>query len=239
MNDYQRIVLEPAYILHARAYRESSRIIDAFSQRYGRVAVVARGVRRPRARLRAALQPFRPLLLSWSGRGSLRTLTGAEGDGPPAALSGDALMSAWYVNELILRLLERDDPHPALHARYAQTLAELAAELPPARSLRRFEKCLLDELGYGLNLERDIVNAQPVRPEGRYRFQFEGGPSEVDEDGDQVFPGASLLALANGELNDEGTLRDARRLLKAQLDRYLGERPLKTRDVLHAMKKIR
>lgn len=237
MSDHQRATLEPAFILHARAYRESSQIIDAFAHRHGRVAVVARGIRRPRSRLRAAAQPFRPLLLSWSGRGSLRTLTGAEAAGLSVPLAGDALMGGWYINELILRLLERDDPHPSLYARYAQTLAELAAGPPHARSLRRFEKSLLDELGYGLNLERDIVNARPVRPENRYRVRFEESPCEVDEDGEQVYPGTSLLALASGELNDERSLRDARRLLEATLAGYLGGRPLKTREVLRAMKK--
>ncbi|MGH8494892.1 MAG: DNA repair protein RecO [Gammaproteobacteria bacterium] len=236
MSDLQRATLEPAFILHTRAYRESSRIIDAFSRRHGRIAAVARGIRRPRARLRAAIQPFRPLLLSWSGRGSLHTLTGAEGAGPSVPLGGEALMSGWYVNELILRLLERDDPHPSLYARYAQTLAELAAGPPHARSLRRFEKSLLDELGYGLNLERDIVNALPVRPDGRYRFRFEEGPSEADGNGADVYAGASLLALASGELNDEQSLRDARRLLRTTLEHYLGGRPLKTREVLRAMK---
>ncbi|CAN5193534.1 DNA repair protein RecO [soil metagenome] len=232
----RRIVLEPAYVLHARAYRESSRIIEAFSHRYGRIAVVARGIRRPRTRLRAAAQPFRPLLLSWSGRGPLCTLTGAEAQGPPADLGGDAILSAWYVNELILRLLERDDPHPALYVRYARTLAGLAVG-EVSRSLRSFEKSLLDELGYGLNLERDIVSALPVRADGRYRFEFEEGPTEMDAEGDHVYAGSSLLALARDELHDESSLRDARRLLRAHLDRYLGDRPLKTREVLHAMRK--
>jgi DNA repair protein RecO (recombination protein O) len=241
MSDRRRVMLEPAFVLHVRAYRDSSRIIDAFTQHHGRVALVAHGIRRPRSRLRPAAEPFRLLLLSWSGRGSLRTLTGAEAGGPGGALRGDPLLGAWYVNELILRLLERDDQHSALFAHYARTLAELAAGTHPARVLRRFEKALLDELGYGLNLERDIVSAQPVRPDRRYRFDFEGGPIEIDaaSTGTEAFSGASLLSLASGELNEESALHDARRLLRLTLDRYLGGRPLKSREVAHSMRKSR
>src|SRR3954451_7188332 len=137
---------EPAYVLHAYAYRETSLIVEAFAQTYGRIALVARGARRPRSELHGLLQGFQPLLLSWSGRNELKTLLKAEWRGGLPRIGGAALLCGFYLNELLLKLLPREDPHPGLYAIYEAALAGLAAGEEQASLLRRFELELLAEL---------------------------------------------------------------------------------------------
>src|SRR5690349_6496209 len=150
-----RAQFEPAHVLSVRPYRETSALVEAFSRRHGRVGLVARGARAPRAKLRGVLQPFQPLLLSFTEGGELGTLTGTEADGAPVALHGEAIFSGWYLNELVLRLLPRRDPHPQLYAHYAEALPALAGD-GAAPALRVFEKRLLAELGYGLELPERV-----------------------------------------------------------------------------------
>jgi DNA repair protein RecO (recombination protein O) len=185
------------------------------------------------------LQPFGELLVSWTSRGDAGQLTGAERVRAPAALAGDHLMSAFYANELLIKLLPRHDPHPALFDAYAALLAQLHDGAGhPARPLRLFEKRLLDELGWGLSLESDADDGSPLQPLRSYRYRIDGGPEAIDgvAEGELVFSGASLLSLAREELADERSLADARRLLRAALDQCLDGRPLRTREVLIAMR---
>jgi len=157
----------------------------------------------------------------------------------PATLAGDRLMSGFYANELLLKLLQRHDPHPAIFDAYAQLLARLFAPAEDAgRALRLFEKRLLDELGWGLNLEHEATSSEPLLPERSYRYGIEGGAEPVDgvAEGSLIFCGASLLSLAREELDDPRSLADARRLLRAALDRLLDGRPLRTREVLLEMR---
>jgi recombinational DNA repair protein (RecF pathway) len=141
---------QPAFVLHTYPYRETSVIVEAFTAEYGRVAVVARGARRPRSDLRGVLQAFQPLLLSWSGQAELKTLVKAEWRGGLPRIGGSALLCGFYLNELLLKLLAREDPHPRVYASYEAALAELAAGSEEAPVLRRFELLLLAELGYAL-----------------------------------------------------------------------------------------
>ena len=158
-----RIDQQPAFILHARPYRETSLLIEAFSRDFGRVGLVARGVRRERSRLpRGLLQPFQPLLLNWIARGELGSLTGAEAASRPLRLAGDVLFAAIYVNELVLRLSERNDPHDNAFAAYSQCLGRLADDSGIAWSLRRFERDFLADLGYALALTH-TVDGQPLK----------------------------------------------------------------------------
>ncbi|HJT97690.1 MAG TPA: DNA repair protein RecO, partial [Rhodanobacteraceae bacterium] len=144
---------QPAFILHARAWRETSLLVEAFTRDHGRVGLVARGVRNPKSRLsRSSLQPLQPLLLDWSTRGELGTLIQAEQAGTPWRLGGDALIAGMYVNELVLKLSSRNDPHPRAFAAYTECLARLAEETDIAWTLRRFERDLLADLGYALLL---------------------------------------------------------------------------------------
>jgi DNA repair protein RecO (recombination protein O) len=235
----RRLQLEPAYLLHHYAWRDSSRILELLTRSQGRVSVFARAARRGGSTLAATLQPFGELLVSWTSRGEAGQLTGAERVRAPAALAGDRLMSAFYANELLIKLLPRHDPHPALFDAYATLLNRLHdGEGQQARALRLFEKRLLDELGWGLSLESDAGSGNPLEPLRSYRYRIDRGPEALDgvAEGELVFSGASLLSLAREELGDERSLADARRLLRAALDQCLDGRPLRTREVLIAMR---
>ena len=235
----RRIQLEPAFLLHHYPWRDSSRILEFFTRSHGRVSVFARAARRGGSSLPAALQPFGELLVSWSARGEAGQLTGAERVQAPAFLAGERLMSGFYANELLIKLLPRHDAHPALYDAYAAVVARLhdpAAD--PARALRIFEKRLLQELGWGLDLTHDSLSGEPIDPGRAYRYRIDGGAEEVDgvAEGVLVFAGASLLSLAREELADPQSVADARRLLRAALDQCLDGRPLRTREVMLAMR---
>jgi DNA repair protein RecO (recombination protein O) len=232
----KRIQLQPAFLLSVRAYRETSALLEVLTPEHGRLGVVARGTRGPRSKLRGLLQPFQPLLLSWSEGGELGTLSGAEAAGPATALRGEAVFSGWYLNELVLRLLPRRDPHPALFDGYAQALAALgdaqgaaAGVIGAARALRVFELHLLAELGYAVNLPDDLA------PDSWYGYDPEVG-LRVAEPGPSAYRGASLRALAAETLDTDESLRDARRFLRAALAPHLGERALRTPELLRALR---
>jgi DNA repair protein RecO (recombination protein O) len=224
-------VLEPAYVLHHYPYRDSSLLLEVLSRHHGRLGLVARGARSARSRWRGQLQGFSPLLLSWSLRGELGTLTGIDTRGGAAAPAGRHLLSAYYLNELILRLLARHDPHPGIFDAYERALRELGGREEAA--LRIFEKCLLEELGYGLLLDRTADSGLPVEPDVMYEYQLERGPVRRDNSADSglYLRGSSLLSLHREALADPQACHDAKRLLRAALSIYLGSRPLKTREV--------
>ncbi|MDH3589613.1 MAG: DNA repair protein RecO [Gammaproteobacteria bacterium] len=234
----QRVNLQPAFLLHQSPYRDSSRLLDVFSRDHGRIGLVARGARRPKARLRAVLQPFQPLLLSWSARTDLGTLTGAEIVLGMPQLPSNRIYSAYYMNELLLRLTRRHVAHPGLFDHYADALRDLGGECTESRALRLFEKRLLDELGYGLDL-RHTVDGAAVREDGNYEYRLEQGVIQADpmHGAAQVYCGRSLLALASETLEEDLAVRDARRLLSAALDQHLGPRPLEVRRVARAMRR--
>jgi len=227
------VTLHPAYVLHQRPYRETSLLLEVLSLDYGRQGLVARGARRPRSGLRGILQAFRPLLLSWGGRGELMSLTGAEPDGQVRALSGRGLLSGLYMNELLMRLLYRSDPHPELYGSYRAALEALAAPDQEERVLRVFEKRLLEAIGYGLVLTTDAGSGEPVMPERRYRYQVEHGPV-MDTSGRGTgipIAGQTLLALADESMDSPRVLREAKSLMRHVLRVYLGDRPLASRDL--------
>jgi DNA repair protein RecO (recombination protein O) len=246
MSSARRVSLEPALLLHHYPWRDTSRILELLTRSFGRVAVIARGSRRSAAATGGALQPFTACLVSWSARGELGYLTGAErsyaspvGAGEVNTLGGERLMSGFYANELLLKLLQRNDPHPALFDAYATLLQRLHSPAEDAaRALRIFEKQLLDELGWGLNLEHEATSGASLAPGRSYRYGLEGGAEPVDgvAEGTLIFSGASLLSLARERLDDPRSLADARRLLRAALDRLLDGRPLRTREILLEMR---
>lgn len=226
----KRVQLEPGYLLSLRPYRETSALLEVFSAPHGRVGLVARGVRGPRSRQRGLFQPFRPLLLSWNEGGELGTLTGAETAGPAITLKGEAVFSGWYLNELLLRLLQRRDPHAALFQGYARALQALAG--PRAEcALRTFEKQLLTELGYGLHLPDHIDRA------AWYEFDAESGARRLPARTAGAYQGSSLLDLANGNFQSDESLRDAKRLLRAALLPHVGERALVTPRLLRSLRR--
>ncbi len=225
-----RITLEPAWVLHTRPYRDTSSLVEALTRDHGRVGLVARGVRGPRGRWRGSLQPFRPLLLSWAGRGELATLTACEADGQALPLRDEALLSAWYMNELLMRLTQRNDPHPPLFAAYSESLTRLAER--PAAALRLFEKRLLDELGWGASYDHACDGGSAVVGGKRYGFVPDRGVLESGA-GEVEVSGETLLAIAAERFDDESVILEARMVLRCALEPHLGGRPLHSRELLH------
>jgi DNA repair protein RecO (recombination protein O) len=221
----QRVESQPAFVLHARPYRETSLLLEVLSAGLGRVGLIARGVRSARPRWsRGLLSPFAPIELAWQGRGDLATLTRAEPAGTPVALRGDALYAALYLNELLLRLLQRHDPHPELFLRYAAGLDDLAVAVSRAELawvVRRFERDLLAVLGYGLLLEQEAESGAAVEPDRRYNYEPERGPQRDGRGGIDI-EGAALLALARDQLPAAEHARAQRRLLRYVILHHLG-----------------
>jgi len=229
-----RIQQQPAFVLHSAEYRESSLRLEVFTRDHGRLGLIARGARRPSSGLRGVLSAFQPLLISWSGRGELPTLTGAESDGAGAVLVGQALLCGFYINELLIRMLHRHDPHERLHTAYHDAVRELErAPHAPEGALRIFEKRLLQEAGYGLVLDHEVIHNSPIMPEAMYRYVPDRGPMPAEADGVDSIPirGATLLALAREELRAGPELAEAKRLLRGVLARHLGGRPLRSREL--------
>lgn len=232
-----RAQLARGYLLHQRPYRDSSLIIELFVRDHGRLSAFAHAARGPRSRF-AGLQPFRALLLSWSGRGESPALTAVETDGsPPPALAAERILSAFYLNELLLKLTVPHDPQPELYEHYAATLTRLRVGEPLEEVLRHFEKRLLEMLGYGNDLGCE-AGGRAVEPHGYYHFRPGAGlwPAVAGED---AVPGRVLLALAAEEpLADPLEQRQARRVLRAALDHCLDGRELRVRTVARAVARM-
>jgi DNA repair protein RecO (recombination protein O) len=232
----QRVQLTRAYVLHQRPFRDSSLIVEVFARDYGRMTVFARAARGPRSRF-ALLQPFRALLLSWSGRGEAPALTGAENADSPPALPAAHLMSAFYLNELLLKLVTRHDPHPELFDQYQATLSLLRQPASADASLRQFEARLLEFIGYGLNLAAEADTGHPVRAEAYYHFQPGVHGVVIAESGSPgAIGGGVLQRLAQGSRFEcDAELRQARALMRAALDHCLEGRELSTRIVARSL----
>ena len=231
MSERRASFLEPAYVLHRRPYRESSAIAELFTAEHGRLGVVAHGVRSQRSRWRALLQPFWPLTVSWQARGELGTLTDVEMKGRAILPTGRRLLSCFYLNELLLRLLQREDPYPELFERYAGTLSMLAGDAAEPPLLRSFERDLLAALGYGLLLSHDICGG-PIEEHRWYRYEIDKGAVPVTAPrGHLVVQGTTLHALASGIFPDAGVEAEARQLMRAALRPHIGERALKSREL--------
>jgi DNA repair protein RecO (recombination protein O) len=230
----RRTLLERAYILHALPYRDTSRILEVFTREQGRVSVFARGVRGPKARLASLLQPFQPLLISFSSRGEAAQLMGAESADPGAAhLPPAALLSGFYLNELLLKLTTRHDPNPSLFDGYQQALQALAVGGSQEPALRSFELHLLQEVGYGVDLTQTVAGG-PVSAQGYYHFRPADGLFATTAEHSGALLGSSLLSLAAGSLREGRELTDARRVLAAALEHCLEGRPIVTRAVARA-----
>ncbi len=232
MTTNQRVQLQPAFVLHRKPYRDTSLLVELFSESYGRVGLVARGARQGKKGLAGLLQPFQRLLVSWGGRGELVTLTGLEPGGRPMMPSGEALISGLYLNELLLRLTERHDPHPELFVPYFMALQALTdPELDGEWQLRLFERELLSSLGYGLLLEHDAEQGEPICLTSHYCYHLQQGPMPLKEPCDLAISGKTLLSLAGHGTADTQTRREAKRLMRAALRLYLGDRPLASREM--------
>jgi DNA repair protein RecO (recombination protein O) len=230
----RRVWLAPAYVLHQYAYRDTSRIVEVFTAEHGRLTLFARGANGAKSSLRGVLRPFQRLLVSWSGRGEAGQLVGAEIDGACVSLARERLMSGFYLNELLLKLTERFDPHPEVFDAYAACLAALCGGEGEEASLRRFEKRLLENLGYGLELTR-TAGGETIAADGFYRFAQQRGPEPCVADAPGAVRGRSLADLEAERFADERSLRDAKRVLRAALDACLDGRTLRSREVMREL----
>jgi DNA repair protein RecO (recombination protein O) len=235
---------EPAFVLHAYPYKETSLIVEAFVRERGRVGMVAKGAKRPRSELRGLLQAFQPITLSWAGAAELKTLVKAEWRGGVPLPVGASLLAAFYLNELLLKLLPREDPHPALWDAYEQALTSLAAgEGAGAQAviLRRFEVRLLAELGYALSLTTEADTGAAVDPSARYHYAFDAGPRRHAAEPGTRWPtvrGATLLALAEQRYPDAATAAEAKQLMREVLDHLLESRRIESRRIVADLRSL-
>jgi DNA repair protein RecO (recombination protein O) len=237
--DKRRVEGETAFVLHTWPYRETSSIVEVFSLGHGRVPLVARGARRPRSQLRGVLMEFQPLELTWFGQGEMPTLAKAEWLGGQPLLSGRALLSGYYLNELLLRLLAREDAHPQLFDAYRRTLEALAREAGAA-PLRRFELTLLREIGYAPVLDHDVASGEAIRAEGMYAYLPERGPVSrtAAPQASLVIPGSALLAMAGGDYRDPETLLHGKLLMRMLIGHHLGGQALNSRRVFIELQEL-
>lgn len=231
---------ESAFVLHSYPFRETSLILDVFSRSHGRLAMVARGARRPKSGLRGVLMNFQPLLLSWFGKGEVRTLHSAEWQGGQPYLQGTALMCGFYLNELLLNLLARDDPHEQLFDYYRITLQRLAHETGHAATLRCFEKHLLQELGYALVLDREAGGGNAIQAELCYRYAVERGAIPDDGDDRTGLPvlGKTMLDMAADDYSDSFTAQQSKQLMRVLLNHHLGGKILHTRELIKELQRL-
>lgn len=245
---------QPAFVLHNYPYRETSLVLEVFTQNHGRVALVARGARRPRSALRGVLLAFQPLLLSWAGRSELRTLHKAEWRGGLPQLKGIALLCGFYLNELMVKLLPRDDPHEVLYQTYFDTLHALSNGADHAATLRRFEKRLLKELGYALTLDYDVASGEPIDPGHSYQYLIERGPVRItlgaansvgstrgaygSTENRLELTGLTLLDMLGDDYSNPVTMQQSKALMRMLINHYLGSQTLNTRQLLKDLQQL-
>lgn len=232
MSSQRRVQQQPGYILHHRPFRDTSQILDIVTRDHGKIAVVARGSRGSRSKLAGILRPFLPLRVSWVAKSDLGTLTGAESAGPPAGLIGDAMYSAYYVNELLLYFLHRYDPQPEIFALYEEVIKALLVTDNIAAALRSFEMEFLSLLGYAVNLDHEFDSREPLLADSNYEYRMEQGPVLVDRTGSLVFTGSVYREIAEQRFDKPDILRAANQLLREIIAFHLGGKELKSRKVL-------
>jgi DNA repair protein RecO (recombination protein O) len=228
-----RIAEQPAFVLHSYPYKETSLIVEMFTREFGRVPLMAKGAKRPHSKLRGVLQTFQPLSVGFSGKSEVRNLTSAEWLGGLLPLEKSALLCGFYLNELLVRLLARDDPHPALFDHYVAALNEFGHGEPPAIVLRRFELALLKETGVANNLSICAESREPVLPEGVYVVDPERGARPARQaDTSPAVSGKTLLDMERGDYADTNTQMQSKFLMRFLLAHHLGGTQLNTRQIL-------
>jgi len=237
-----RLEDDNAFVLHSYPFGDTSLVVEAFTRQYGRIGLLAKGAKRPKSPLRAALLAFQPLAIGWSGRGELRTLTRAEWVGGQHALTGIAMMCGYYLNELLLKLLQRDDPHEGLFDAYACALLGLASGEPTQAVLRRFEIAMLREIGYALQLDCDAECGTPLVAEERYAYVPERGPMAIHASGTAAgaleLRGKTLLDMARGDFSDPLTATESKLLMRWLIGHHLDQRTLNTRQLLLELQQL-
>ena len=230
-----RVLGQPGFVLHSYPYKETSLIIDMFTRDHGRIGLVAKGAKRPFSKLRGVLQTFQPLSLSWSGKTELRTLIDAEWVGGMLPLERSALLCGFYLNELLVKLLARDDRHPALFDHYVSTLNQLAHGEPAQIVLRKFERALLKETGVAADLSRCTSTRSRVELDVDYVVDPEKGARIADRGQGEVWPivsGKTLLDMEREDYADPVTQGQSKQLMRFLLAHHLNGQPLNTRQIL-------
>jgi DNA repair protein RecO (recombination protein O) len=247
----KRVDGQAAYVLHLHPYSETSLVVDVFTREHGRVPLLARGARRPRSAMRGMLMSFQPLELGWFGGGEVKTLAKVEWLGGMPLLGGRCLLLGYYLNELLLKMLPREDPHGALFDAYAAALQALAAGGADAPELRRFEKALLKELGYGLTLDVDVESGRPLVAEREYTYLIERGPVQKVPAGTHragagdaapgdapSLSGKTLLDMAADDYADPRTRIESRQLMRQLIAHHMGGKPLQSRRVFIELQEL-
>lgn len=242
MNLRSKVDGQPAYVLHTYPFRETSLIVEVFSRDFGRMALLARGARRPRAAIRGLLMAFQPLEIGWAGKGEVLTLMKAEWQGGQPLLAGEALFCGYYLNELLMHLLPREDAHERLFACYADMLARLGADAGGKvreADLRSFEKALLQELGYGLTLAHDS-DGKAIIAAAHYTYRMEQGPVRLEhaEAAAQVVIGKTLLDLDAENFSDPRSRLEAKQLMRTLMAYYLAGKELETRKIFKELQEL-
>lgn len=236
----QRVDQQPGFVLHTHPYRETSLIVEVFSRDHGRLGLVAKGARRPMSALRGVLLAYQPLLVDWSGGGDVKTLVRAEWRGGQPMLSGKALMCGYYLNELLMRFLPREDPHPDLYACYAEVVAALPKTLRFEPLLRRFELTLLEQMGYGVPLREAADGGSAIDVATQYRYIIERGPvpDGGEDTGAPLVSGQTLLDMAEGCFESSRTLLQSKQLLRHLINHHLGGQPLQSRRMFKELQSL-
>lgn len=230
------VYLQPGFVLQHRHYRETSVILDVLTQDYGRISVLAKGVRKAKSKTAGLLQPFVPLKLSFLGKSELKLLTHVEMDVPAIPLTGLALYCGFYVNELVSRFLHPHDPHPEVFIDYRDCLVRLGGKQSLEAALRSFELALMCHSGYGLQLDYDFYHDQPVEPGKKYHFNAEQGPVAAEHG---LFSGQTLQAMTRKDFTQPQVLSEAKLLMRAVIDTHLQGHALKSRTVINQLIKQR
>ncbi len=242
MSGKQRIDEQRAFVLHLYPYSETSLVVDIFSRDYGRLALLARGARRPRSAMRGLLMAFQPLELGWFGAGEVKTLAKAEWIGGMPLLGGRCLLLGYYLNELLVKMLPREDPHGVLFDAYSAALHALAHGGADAPELRRFEKTLLKELGYGMTLDREAITGDQIIAQAQYAFQIERGPVRkvgvADTADMSVLRGKTLLDMVADDYTDPQTRLESKMLMRQLIAHHLGGKPLQSRRVFMELQEL-
>lgn len=228
MSEYA-VHLQPGFILHYRNYKETSLILDVLTEDFGKVSMLAKGVRKNRSKTLGLLQPFVPLNISFVGKSELKTMSQVEARPPLLNLAGISLYCGFYVNDLAHHFLHQYDPHPEVFWSYRDCLTGLSENKSIEEVLRLFEVSLLEYTGYGLQLEQDITTGKPIEPGKQYQFNVDQGAVEAENG---PFSGATFIALREKHLQSDKILAEAKRLMRGVIDFHLQDKKLKSRELI-------
>ncbi len=235
----KKVDQQAGFILHRRPYSESSLLVEVFTREFGRLTLIAKGCRKKKTQPQGLFLPFKPLLVSWTGKGELPILTGIEQPGFAPPLSSTGISCGYYINELILKLLHRHDAHETLFEKYQEQILALADRQDPFVVLRIFEKYLLREIGFGLILDHDVESGEAIRPDMNYHYFPEKGPVLAASGEKGGIRGSTLIALDKERFPTRENHRQANRLTRYLIDLQLNGKPLRSRRVMREMKRFR